>query len=139
MAPMLRAAAAFLFVLLTTLPASAQAPDASEMLYLSACFVRATGDTKGQALQITRAPGGYTFMFQDFRGYPRPPEPATGQIAGNRITFDARVVGLPVHFEGTITAQDIKGHFSNAENDSRYLMDVQWQIWPIGKLMPDCK
>ncbi len=118
--------------------AFAQAPDADETLYMSACFVRASGETKGQALQVVRSQGAYKFTFQDFRGYPRPSEPAVGEITGNKITFDAKIVGLPVHFEGTITPQQIRGRFSNAENDSRYTMDVVWATWPKGKLMPDC-
>ena len=118
--------------------AFAQAPDSEETLYMDACFVRASGATKGQALQVTNSQGAYKFILQDFRGYPQPPVPAVGQIAGDRITFDATIVGLPVHFEGTITPQEIKGHFSNADSDSRYIMDVRWPKWPADKRMPDC-
>jgi hypothetical protein len=119
--------------------ASAQAPDGEETIYSSACFVRSNGATRGQALQVTRTQGGFSFMFQDFRDYPRAPEPAVGGIAGNKLTFEAKILGLAVRFEGTITPLEISGRLSNPENDSRYSMDVRWPKLPPRTVMPDCR
>lgn len=119
-------------------PAAAQAPDADKAIYMDACFVKATGETRGQAFQVSKSQGAFKLVFQDFRGYPRPPVDAVGEIVGSKITFEAKIVGLPVRFEGTITPQEIRGRFSNADNDKHYDMEVRWPILPPGKSMPDC-
>lgn len=118
--------------------ALAQAPEGDEAVYTDSCFVRKDGSTRGQAVQITRSAGTFKVMYQDFREFPHPPEPGEGQIAGDKLTFDVKVVGLAVHFTGTITPQAIKGRFSNTEDVARYNAEVVWPKLPPKTLMPDC-
>ncbi|HZQ01166.1 MAG TPA: hypothetical protein VFB13_16605 [Reyranella sp.] len=133
---MIRSCALLLLLTLgVALCAGAQAAD-DEAVYTDSCSSRSDGSTRGQGLLIARSGETLTFTFQDFRGYA--PVPATGRIDGDKITFDAVVVGLPVHFTGTITPQEIKGRFSNPENDPRYNMDVRWPKLPPRAPMPFC-
>ena len=97
--------------------------------------ILATGGTKGQALQIVKSQGAYTFTFQDFRFAPGP---TTGRIDGDKLTFESSILGLTVRFAGTITPQEIRGRISNSENDSRFTMDVRLPLKPLSTPMPNC-
>ena len=132
-------AVALLSMLVGAPHAFAQAPDAEQAIYTNACFMKSNGSTRGQALQVAKSLGTYKFVFQDFRDYPRPPELAEGQIAGDKLTLDIKVVGLPVRFTGTITPQEIRGRLSNGENDAYFNTEVRWPRLPPNTLMPDCK
>jgi hypothetical protein len=120
-------------------PAVAQMPDVPQATYSDGCMSKATGDTRGEALSVERSKGGYKLTYQSFMGSPQRPVSVSGQIVGDKITFDVTMGDLPLRFSGTITPDEIRGRYHN-EREVRYdSSELRWERVRPHTLRPYCQ
>jgi hypothetical protein len=116
----------------------AQAPDVDRVVYTNVCTNRESGDTHGEALILTKSETGHAFQFADYTSQPHPPLPITGQITGDKISFEFNTGFLLVRFAGTITPDEIKGRYSNDRKSEYYNAEVRLERVPPGAARGYC-